>query len=315
MADFLWQWLKATYDPTALWASISTILITYGAWSIAERVYPAERGQPLSLAIFNLWAGLVYILLTRIGAFVGGSIAAFIIAQLWGGPLISWDLQAAAASVPGWLVYAALVPLAFLPLLTFDFFYYWFHRFQHEWPWLWHVHKLHHTDMALNVTTSSRHHWLEDFFRAILIVVPMTLLLQLKPAEAGFLTVIIGQWGSFIHSNIRLRMGPLTAMFGGPQYHRIHHSIERAHWNKNYAAFFPVWDQVFGTQHRPGPQEWPKTGIKGESSTPPASELIAGPFIGWAKTIAARLGRAKPAESQVPISMIGRQETKVVALD
>lgn len=115
MADFLWQWLKATYDPTALWASISTILITYGAWSIAERVYPAERGQPLRLAIFNLWAGLVYILLTRIGAFVGGSIAAFIIAQLWGGPLISWDLQAAAASVPGWLVYAALVPLAFLP--------------------------------------------------------------------------------------------------------------------------------------------------------------------------------------------------------
>jgi hypothetical protein len=177
MADFLWQWLKATYDPTALWASISTILITYGAWSIAERVYPAERGQPLSLAIFNLWAGLVYILLTRIGAFVGGSIAAFIIAQLWGGPLICWDLQAAAASVPGWLAYAALVPLAFLPLLTFDFFYYWFHRFQHEWPWFWHVHRLHHTDRA-DVTTSSRHHWLEDFFRAILIVVPMTLLLQ-----------------------------------------------------------------------------------------------------------------------------------------
>ncbi|MGZ8396913.1 MAG: sterol desaturase family protein [Rhodoplanes sp.] len=67
-------------------------------------------------------------------------------------------------------------------------------------------------------------------------------------------------------------MGPLTAVFGGPQYHRIHHSIERAHWNKNYAAFFPVWDQVFGTQHRPGPQEWPKTGIEGgPARRPPQS--------------------------------------------
>ncbi|HEX5846775.1 MAG TPA: sterol desaturase family protein, partial [Rhodoplanes sp.] len=80
-------------------------------------------------------------------------IAAFIIAQLWGGPLLSWDLQAAAASVPSWLIYVALVPLAFLLLLTFDFFYYWFHRAQHEWPWLWQVHKLHHSDRALNVTS------------------------------------------------------------------------------------------------------------------------------------------------------------------
>lgn len=153
MTDFLFDWLKATYDPTALWASITTILLGYGAWSVAERLYPAERGQPLSRALYNLWAGLVYILLTRVGAFTGGSIAAFIIAQLWGGPLLSWDLQAAAASVPSWLIYVALVPLAFLLLLTFDFFYYWFHRAQHEWPWLWQVHKLHHSDRALNVTS------------------------------------------------------------------------------------------------------------------------------------------------------------------
>ena len=53
-------------------------------------------------------------------------------------------------SIP--LVIAAMLVEA----LVVDFFFYWFHRCQHTVNALWQVHLLHHSDMALNVTTTHR---------------------------------------------------------------------------------------------------------------------------------------------------------------
>ncbi|MBK8742853.1 MAG: hypothetical protein IPM02_26780 [Betaproteobacteria bacterium] len=36
-----------------------------------------------------------------------------------------------------------------------------------------------------------------------------------------------------------------------PAAHRIHHSIEQPHRDRNFAALFPVWDVLFGTYVRP----------------------------------------------------------------
>ena len=47
-------------------------------------------------------------------------------------------------------------------------------------------------------------------------------------------------------------------------YHRIHHSVEDVHHNKNYAAFFPVWDILFGSVHFPKNNEFPEVGLVGE---------------------------------------------------
>ena len=52
--------------------------------------------------------------------------------------------------------------LPFIPVLVFDFFYYWLHRLQHEVPALWEQHKLHHMDETLSCLTNLRHHWLEE---------------------------------------------------------------------------------------------------------------------------------------------------------
>jgi sterol desaturase/sphingolipid hydroxylase (fatty acid hydroxylase superfamily) len=176
---------------------------------------------------------------------------------------------------------------AFVPLFVFDFFYYWFHRLQHTNRWLWEQHKLHHTDEALNVTTAGRVHWSEEAFRSIFISLPMGLLFDIKPVDAGIITMAIGYWGLLIHANVRLPFGPLTRVLCGPQAHRIHHSILPEHGNRNFAAFFPVWDILFGTFHHPE-EAYPRTGVIGAPPRPSLHEVLFGPFVAWAAMLSAR---------------------------
>jgi sterol desaturase/sphingolipid hydroxylase (fatty acid hydroxylase superfamily) len=284
MLDAFLSWASGAYSPTALWASVFSVFSAYFFFLIAERILPAEKEQKLSLMGFNLVVTLLFIVGNPLASYVGGSVSTYVIRSL-GSPLIPLDLISWSNSVSPVLRLILLLPLVFVPILIYDFFFYWYHRAQHNWQWFWQVHKLHHTDEALNVTTTFRNHWTEEIFRSIAIVAPMGLLFNITPAEGGCLSVLLGQWGNFIHANLRIPLGWLGLVICGPQYHRIHHSIESSHWNKNFAAFFPIWDIVFGTAHIPNQGEWTKTGVLGENSTPPLIEVVFGPFISWAKSI------------------------------
>jgi sterol desaturase/sphingolipid hydroxylase (fatty acid hydroxylase superfamily) len=109
----------------------------------------------------------------------------------------------------------------------------------------------------------------------------MNLLFQITPVQSGVLGVFLGAWGYIIHMNFRLHLGPLATVLVGPQGHRIHHSIVPEHINKNYAAFFPIWDILFGTFHRPKAGEYPATGLANASSDPTLGATLLGPFMAW----------------------------------
>ena len=230
----------------------------------------------------DIRANLTFVVLNPLALFAGAAVAAPVASYL-GGPQLRVDL---ARLANGPLI--AFV-LAFVPLFVFDFFYYWFHRFQHRWTWLWDVHRLHHSEQTLNVTTNYRHHWLEEFFRAFFIFLPMNWLLSIGPASSAVAAVLIGQWSSFFHANIRVGLGPITPIVSGPQYHRIHHSIESKHVGKNYAAFFPLWDWVFGTYCRPARGEWPETGLADTNGVWSLSQIVFSPFTGWWRRLEGRL--------------------------
>src|SRR5262249_9340464 len=73
---------------------------------------------------------------------------------------------------------------------------------------------------------------------------------------------------SLSHSNLRLSFGRLgTTLLVGPQYHRLHHSIEHAaapfdrSRGCNFAVILPVWDIIFGTWRRDA--AFPATGVDG----------------------------------------------------
>jgi len=275
----MWDWMLSRYSPAALWGAWGTILIGYAAFLILERLIPAQRHPNAGEFATDVKANLAAIFLGPISVLAGGWLSSPV-SGLLGGPVFRVDLGALATGP----VTAFL--LAFVPILVFDFFYYWFHRLQHQWDWLWEIHQLHHSEPALNVTTNFRHHWLEEFFRSFFILLPMNWVLGLGPATSAVAALFIGQWSSFFHANIRLGLGPLTSVITGPQYHRIHHSIEARHFRRNYAAFFPMWDWVFGTYFRPAKGEWPEVGLEGTSGVLKLREVLLSPFDGWSRRIA-----------------------------
>jgi hypothetical protein len=57
-------------------------------------------------------------------------------------------------------------------------------------------------------------------------------------------------------------------VFVTPQYHRIHHSIEPRHQDKNFGNLLTVWDRMFGTMNR-NYDEYPATGVIGLEFDPP----------------------------------------------
>lgn len=163
-----------------------------------------------------------------------------------------------------------------------DFFYYWFHRAFHGSRILWQMHLLHHSDENMNMLTAQRGHIFEGLFAPIFITIPMAALFRLPAVEIAVLSLVPQMYQFLAHANIRLGYGPLWWLIISPDYHRIHHSIEREHMDRNFTNWFPIWDILFGTVYVPKKGERPKTGVAGvEVKT--LAEAYFLPLRGWSQ--------------------------------
>ncbi|WP_376984607.1 sterol desaturase family protein [Bosea sp. R86505] len=272
----LYDRFMVTTWPWVAGLGFQTIAGMLVAFALLERFFPAEKGQPWSAYFLNLRITAIYVVASSVwGGFAGASIA-------WAGAWLGLGLIDLRFSAGGSL--GLQVAAGFLSVVIADFFYYWFHRTQHTFPALWAQHKVHHLDEHLNTSTAMRHHWLEELFRIPFLAIPIAVLFKLDPGPAGLFGLLFAAWGYFIHANLRLELGPLTALLGGPQVHRIHHSRLEEHYDKNFAAFFPMWDILFGTYHRPRAGEFPPTGIEGER-VDTAREAAVIPFRIWLRPV------------------------------
>jgi sterol desaturase/sphingolipid hydroxylase (fatty acid hydroxylase superfamily) len=211
-----------------LWGSVVFFCLLL---HIAERIRPAEQNQSYRSMVTNGTITLAYATLSPVSLFGANYVAGYFVATLvnrLSRPSFVIDLNNLTSAYSSLATIALLVPIALLPLVVYDFFYYWFHRLQHANSWLWEQHKLHHSDQALNVTTSYRLNWLEDFFKSLLVTIPVALILGLQPFQpfqvgiVASVTGIVTQiWGQFLHLNIRLSYGFLSGFITGPQYHRF----------------------------------------------------------------------------------------------
>jgi sterol desaturase/sphingolipid hydroxylase (fatty acid hydroxylase superfamily) len=271
-----WLWFEDFARPFfADWLNVVKIagLMTLIGF-LLEQIRPVGKRVPVSAMLFNL-------------AYVAFSFAVLV-------TLVPWLQAYTNPIVQRW---GGLVHLRFpdglfgsllsvgVFLLIYDFFYYWWHRAQHATPWLWAVHELHHAERHVNVTTSARHHWLEESIRVFVVLLPMSLLFRLDGPSVSAVFTLAMFFGYFIHLNLRLELGLFTSVFGGPQYHRLHHSIESQHHNLNFAALFPIWDRLFGTQRLPMSGEWPETGLTDRPRANSWRHALFGPFIAWASAI------------------------------
>lgn len=141
-------------------------------------------------------------------------------------------------------------PLAFIASLLFlDLVIYWQHRLFHRRALLWRLHRMHHVDEELDVTTGSRFHPVEILL-SMAIKIGAVALSGAPPAAVVVFELALAGISLFNHANIRLT-GRLDAalrlIIVTPDYHRVHHSVERDETDSNFSFNLPWWDRLFGT--------------------------------------------------------------------
>ncbi len=187
--------------------------------------------------------------LTNIGLLLlGGGLAAIVL------PL---SLAQVAGGLQTGLIRDMQLPLAaefVLLLLIVDLWRYWEHRVLHEVPVLWRVHLVHHSDTAVDVTTTRRHHPFEVLLSALLSLM-LVFALGFSAVALGLYLALTTLASLFHHANINLpeRLDrPLRALLVTPGVHRVHHSSFQPETDSNYGSVFSVWDRLFGTYTAPG---------------------------------------------------------------
>jgi len=146
-------------------------------------------------------------------------------------------------------------------MLVGDLLEYWYHRLVHTLPWLWPLHAVHHTPTRLNVLKGPRHHVVYFFGRGLLVWAPLVVV-GVPPGLIAWQFAAEVVVGSLAHANIAFRIPAFVhRIIVTPDVHRIHHSIEMAQGNSNYATVFTIWDRFFGTYTDPTQVEFGETGI------------------------------------------------------
>jgi sterol desaturase/sphingolipid hydroxylase (fatty acid hydroxylase superfamily) len=136
-----------------------------------------------------------------------------------------------------------------LSLLLLDFIIYLQHLMFHYIPVLWRLHRMHHTDLDLDVTSGNRFHPLEI---VISMLIKLTAILLLgAPAQAILIfEVVLNASAMFNHGNIKLPAAfdrLLRTCLVTPDMHRVHHSTIARETNSNFGFNLPWWDHIFGT--------------------------------------------------------------------
>lgn len=152
------------------------------------------------------------------------------------------------------------------------------HRLLHAIPFLWEIHKVHHSAEVLTPFTLYRNHPIESMlytFRGILVVSVITgIFFYLFKSQAiqyevlsvnvlGFLFNLTG--GNLRHSHIWLSYGKkMEHVFISPAQHQVHHSLEEAHFNKNYGTWLAIWDWAAGSLYVTAQKETLRFGLSKE---------------------------------------------------
>lgn len=131
--------------------------------------------------------------------------------------------------------------------LLLDLTLYFWHRANHRFECLWMFHKVHHSDLCMNVSTAFRLHFVEVVLTTLVKAV-FVLLMGVDVAVLLINEAVITLFVMFHHANIRFAgehwLARLTIV---PYLHRVHHSVRRAEHDNNYGAVFSLWDRMFGT--------------------------------------------------------------------
>lgn len=206
-----------------------------------------------------------------------------------------WGLLNAFA-VPFWPAFA-------ISVIALDFLIYLQHIMLHAVPVLWRLHRVHHADADVDVTTGARFHPVEILLSMLIKIAAIAVLGAPAAAVMAF-EVLLNATSMFNHANLRLAAPVdrvLRRMLVTPEMHRIHHSMEEAETNSNFGFNLPWWDRLCGTYRERArlPQESMAIGVKGLTGSDRAVRLgglLALPFASAGHGLAT--GGAPPSDHE-----------------
>ncbi len=213
-----------------------------------EKAFPAKPNQKVFrkhwlldlfyfLGQYLLWSGIVLWILNYF--------------SFWLDDIIAVSFRISIQRQPIWLQ-------AIEVLIISDLLIYWGHRLQHKIDFLWRFHKVHHSAEHLDWLAAHREHPIDSIYTIGIINLP-AFIMGFQLEALAVIVAFRGIWAIYIHSNVRLPIGPLKVLIGSPELHHWHHDIERD--AGNYANISPLMDKLFGTYVCP-PHEPEQFGIK-----------------------------------------------------
>ena len=147
-----------------------------------------------------------------------------------------------------------LVPVPYpwaivLSVLVLDLAIYLQHLMFHAVPLFWRLHRVHHADLDIDVTTGARFHPVEI---VLSMLIKFAVILALGAPALGVLLfeILLNATSMFNHANVRLPVpidGVLRLLVVTPDMHRVHHSVDPRETNSNFGFNLPWWDRLFGT--------------------------------------------------------------------
>lgn len=147
-----------------------------------------------------------------------------------------------AISLPAWIEIVVAILILDLAIWTQ-------HLITHKVPLLWRLHRVHHADVDMDVTTAIRFHPIEI---GLSMLMKIGLVYLLGPAAVAVILfeIILNGTAMFNHANIRLPLwldAFVRKALVTPDMHRVHHSVHRHEHDSNYGFALSIWDRIFGT--------------------------------------------------------------------
>ena len=233
---------------------------------LLERFFPWRPGQKQLRP--KLWSDLIHLVFN--GHFLGLLLAG--LASTWVLPYVDRWLSAEGLTDAVYRNAAANWPLwsqVIVALFVVDFIQWCVHNSLHRVPFLWELHKAHHSvkDGEMDWIVSFRFSWLEVIVYKSVLYLPLVFLgfrWEALMFHAIFGTLI----GHLNHANLDLGHGPWRYVLNSPRMHIWHHDYDgTAKTTVNFGIIFSCWDWIFGTAKMP-PEPPAHLGFKGVETFP-----------------------------------------------
>lgn len=144
--------------------------------------------------------------------------------------------------LPDWLA-------VILAVVLLDLAIYAQHVLFHVAPPLWRLHRMHHADQDIDVTTGARFHPIEILL-SIAIKLAVVAALGASAVAVIVFEVLLNATSMFNHANVSIPNGldrTLRWIVVTPDMHRVHHSVDRSETDSNFGFNLPWWDRLFRT--------------------------------------------------------------------